>query len=469
MAYVEEDEDLKNKDPNAAPGPDAGAGVAGASGGAAVGGPKPTSSGAGNFTNIKKFLDVNRPKIQQEANVVGQGLTSGATTSQGVVSQNQADADAGIASGTIAPVDVSSQGLVDIAGGEGAQALEHKGYTGPTGEELAAENRYGINKAEDANRALQQTTTEGGVAGAFRNQYGGRALTLAERSALGQGGNLTRTLADARATSQAGLENLAGKDYAGQVQRTQEANAATKQAIRDRVNKLSGNLATEVASSATAQGAEKDAARVSALTQTASGQGPEFEAAAKTISDQLISQGYDPMSTAFRTAGAAALAKVQADATAQLGRFTDGTNKTVVSGQSALESNADYQKRMKALTSLSGMTDGINLGNYSTDSSTYDPWSTAAQQQGYADTSISAYLEKAAARKAQRELEAAAGSATGSASGVVRDPLSEAGVMSPVDAAIETTAAGTEAAVAPAKAIDEEVRGRLGLPGGPSF
>jgi hypothetical protein len=426
---------------------------------------KPTSSGAGNFTNIKKFLDVNRPKIQQEANVVGQGLTDATTTSQGVVSQNQAAADEGIAAGTIAPVDVSGQNLTEIAGGEGAAALQHKGYTGASGEELAAQNRYGLNKAEDANRALQQTATEGGAAGAFRNQYGGRALTLAERSALGQGGNLTQSLADARKTSQAGLENLAGKDYVGQVQATQEANEAARRGVRDRVNVLSGNLATEVANSAAAQGAETDAARVAALTQTASGQGPEFEAAANTISEQLISQGYDPSSTAFRTAGAAALAKVREAATAQLGKFESGANKTVVSGQSALESNADYQKRMAALTSLSGMTDGINLGNYSTKSSTYDPWSTTAQQQGYADTSVAAYLEKAKAREIQRAFEAAARSGTTDASGVVRDPLAEAGVASPIDAAVSSTTAATNAATEPARAIDKEVRSRLGLPG----
>jgi flagellar basal body rod protein FlgC len=354
--------------------------------------------------------------------------------------------------------------LTDIAGGAGADALQHEGYTGPTGEELAAQNRYGLGKVEDANRALQQTATEGGVAGAFRNQYGGRALTLAERSALGQGGNLTQSLADTRKTSQAGLESLAGKDYTGQVQSTQEANAATKKAIRDRVNVLSGNLATEVADSAAAQGAETDATRVAALTQTAAGSGPEFEAAAQAISDQLISQGYDPMSTAFRTAAAAALAKVREAATAQLGRFESGANKTQISGQSALEGNEDYQKRMDALTALSGMTEGVNLGNYSTESSTYDPWSTAAQQQGYADTGVAAYLEAKKARDAQRAFEAAARSGTTDASGVVRDPLAEASVASPIDAAVSSTTAATNAATEPARAIDKEVRDRLGLP-----
>jgi hypothetical protein len=234
---------------------------------------------------------------------------------------------------------------------------------------------------------------------------------LAERSALGQGGNLTQSLADARKTSQAGLENLAGKDYLGQVQATQEANEAARRGVRDRVNVLSGKLDTDVARSAATQSAAQDQQTRTDLSEFVAGTGPQFEAAKLQVGKYLLSQGHQFGTAGFNHAMNSAMGSMKRDARNKIAAFDSGSGfggkHSSMGGVEAIAGDTGLQARQKALESLAGISEGINIKDRKSFSSNINPWLSAEEQTARAKSGLGSYTQEMADRAASDAAHAA--------------------------------------------------------------
>lgn len=351
-----------------------GAGAGAGAGGAPIAASQPAPTGSGSFTNIKKFLDVNRPKIAQDAAKVSSGLLGGAQQASHNIAAAETAADTDITEGLIDPVkNVGTIGLNPLVS-EATRVFEDSGYTGKSAEELDAARKAGVETSQDANAALQRTATEGGVAGAFRSKFGGRGLTLAERNALSQAGGIRQNLADVRQSNQAAVESLAGYDpgYADQIEAVRAGNEATRGAIIKRVSDLSTGLSGEVQAAADKKSAAGNAQKTYVAKQFLAGTGPEFAKRKADITEKIKKQ-YPNMSPAdLATTANNAMINMQ---NVLKKKMVDGTFSSGYQASSADVMTPEQKMRASALEKLAGLDPSMSTYGGFEGSAGADPFS----------------------------------------------------------------------------------------------